>query len=156
MHIYPLLFLSLLISLILPLNYLVSIRQMKTSIDNTMFIYPLLFEKFQQRNLAAKIQLIEFDRSVTTPYPDPTTSYRILCNVYNSMHGPAYVTAGVTTVSYHCRTPSLNEEIKIRIPDIPHDRLYLLITVQSPPLPLIPPPHSLIPLPLSLTPTLPL
>jgi hypothetical protein len=105
------------------------VRQMKSSIDNTIYIYPLVFEKFQHRNLCIKVQLVEFVGSVTGKLPDPTQPYHILRNIYSTMPGTAFCSSSFTTVSYHSKLPILNEEIKIRLPDVLTDRHWLIFTV---------------------------
>lgn len=105
------------------------VRQMKSSIDNTMYVYPLVFEKFNHRNLCIKIQLVEFVSSFTGKLPDPTQPYHILRNVYSTMQGHAFCSSAFTTVSYHSKLPILNEEIKIRLPDVLTDRHWLIFTV---------------------------
>lgn len=48
-------------------------RQLKTAIDNTLYVYPIVFERFQQRNLCAKIQVpasVPFS-SPFSPSPSP-------------------------------------------------------------------------------------
>lgn len=114
-----------------PLGHRISlepIRQIKTCIDNTIYIYPTLFEKFNNRNLCIKIQLVEFVSQVSTRYPDPSLPYHVLRNIYNSMSGPAFVNNAYTTVSYHSKLPILNEEIKVRLPDVLTDRHWLVLT----------------------------
>ena len=104
-------------------------RQLKSSIDNTMYIYPLVFEKFSHRNLCIKIQLVEFISSVSGRLPDPTQPYHILRNIYSTMPGAPFSTSSFTTVSYHSKLPILNEEIKLRLPDVLTDRHWLIFTV---------------------------
>lgn len=106
-----------------------SIRQIKSSIDNTIYIYPILYEKFTHRNLCIKIQMVEFISSFDTRYPDPNMPYHILKNIYSTMIGPAFCNSAFTTVSYHTKLPILNEEIKIRLPDVLTDRHWLILTV---------------------------
>ena len=105
------------------------VRQMRSSIDNTIYIYPLVFEKFSHRNLCIKVQLVEFVGSVTGKLPDPTQPYHILRNIYSTMPGTAFCSSSFTTVSYHSKLPILNEEIKIRLPDVLTDRHWLIFTV---------------------------
>jgi hypothetical protein len=106
-----------------------SSRQIKSSIDNTIYIYPILYEKFTHRNLCIKIQMVEFISSFDTRYPDPNMPYHILKNIYSTMIGPAFCNSAFTTVSYHTKLPILNEEIKIRLPDVLTDRHWLILTV---------------------------
>ena len=105
------------------------VRQLKSSIDNTLYIYPLVFEKFSHRNLCIKIQLVEFISSVPGRLPDPTQPYHILRNIYSTMPGAPFSTSAFTTVSYHSKLPILNEEIKVRLPDVLTDRHWLIFTV---------------------------
>jgi hypothetical protein len=74
-----------------------SIRQIKSSIDNTIYIYPVLYEKFTHRNLCIKIQMVEFISSFDTKYPDPNMPYHILKNIYSTMIGPAFCNSAFTT-----------------------------------------------------------
>ena len=105
------------------------IRQLKSSIDNTIYIYPLVFEKFSHRNLCIKVQLVEFVSSFAGKLPDPTQPYHILRNIYSTMPGTAFCSSAFTTVSYHSKLPVLNEEIKIRLPDVLTDRHWLIFSV---------------------------
>lgn len=106
------------------------VRHMKTSFDNTLYLYPTIFERFQHRNLCVKVQLVEFEDTVVGPYPDPRLPYRVLRNIYNTMIGPAFITGAFTTVSYHNKNPVFNDEIKIRLPDVITDNHWLIITAQ--------------------------
>jgi hypothetical protein len=106
------------------------VRQMRTSIDNTIYLFPSIFERFQHRNLSVKIQLVEYIEPIIGRIPHPEAAFHVLRNVYNAMPGPAFCTAGFTTVSYHSRTPILGDEIKIRLPDLITDRHWLKLTVQ--------------------------
>jgi hypothetical protein len=74
-----------------------STRQIKSSIDNTIYIYPILYEKFTHRNLCIKIQMVEFISSFDTRYPDPNMPYHILKNIYSTMIGPAFCNSAFTT-----------------------------------------------------------
>ena len=104
------------------------IRQLRSSIDNTIYIYPLVFEKFNHRNLCMKIQLVEFVSTIIGKLPDPTQPYHILQNIYSTMTGSVFSSSAFTTVSYHSKLPILNEEIKIRLPDVLTERHWLIFT----------------------------
>ena len=45
------------------------------------------------------------------------------------MPGTAFCSSAFTTVSYHSKLPVLNEEIKIRLPDVLTDRHWLIFSV---------------------------
>lgn len=111
-------------------------RKIGYKVDNSIYIYPLAFDRFNHRNLCLCVQLVEF----LEPIPDEglgmpsvcTMEHRVLMNVYNEMaHGNnTFAHVAKTVVSYHNKTPSLNDEIKIRLPNVMTDRHWLVFTIQ--------------------------
>lgn len=79
---------------------------------------------FLASNLTVKIELVE----MTSAGVDPSSALP-LRNVYNNLKGPVFCTEAFTSVNYHNKNPVLNEEIKIRLPDVVTDRHYLVFTV---------------------------
>jgi hypothetical protein len=69
-------------------------------------------------------------------FPDDTTDAigriprRELCNVYSDTPGPLFTTAAYTKVSYHNKSPSMNDEIKIRLPLVVSPNHYLVFEVR--------------------------
>eukprot|EP01038_Epipyxis_sp_PR26KG_P007484 gene7484-10199_t len=108
-------------------------RQIKTSVDNTLFLYPLQFERFQHRNLCIKIELLEFKTNVDMLKPAAALlkSHVVLPSLYNTFFAsePSFISEAYTKISYHNRNPSLNDEIKIRLPDVLSNRHCIKFTV---------------------------
>lgn len=108
-------------------------RQIKTTMENTMFLYPVQFDRFSSshRNLCAKIELIEVSNSSAKQVPSGNTGYEVLSNIYNHscITGPTFVSEAYTRVSYHVKNPFLSDEFKIRLPDILTARHWLKFTV---------------------------
>ena len=113
-----------------PLDYHQITRTARTSVDNSLYVYPLQLDRFKNRNLVLKLQLVEFKKLL--PYPAlMSCPYTVLRNLYNSscITGPIFVTEGLTRLSYHTKNPYLNDEFKLRLPDVLDGRHWLRFTV---------------------------
>ena len=75
-----------------------------------------------------RIQLVEFNERIVDgpPTTEPNT---VLRNIYNTIPGPAFRYSAFSTVWYHCYSPALNDEVKIRLPEVVTDKHWLRITV---------------------------
>ena len=75
--------------------------------------------------------LIELSSAATST---DTTSlqhvpYTVLKNIYNTMPGSMFTDFAHTQVTYHSRNPTLNDEIKIRLPLALTAKHYLMFEV---------------------------
>jgi len=113
-----------------PLDYHQITRTARNTVDNSLYIYPLQLDRFKNRNLVLKIQLIEFKKLL--PYPAlMSCPYTVLRSLYNSscITGPIFSTEAFTRMSYHTKNPYLNDEFKLRLPDVLDGRHWLRFTV---------------------------
>ncbi|KDO33333.1 hypothetical protein SPRG_02141 [Saprolegnia parasitica CBS 223.65] len=71
---------------------------------HVLFLYPLSIERFQHRNVLIKVQLID-QAANETPLP-----------VFYNSHALSLSTEARCHVSYHAKTPSFEDEIKLALP----------------------------------------
>ena len=71
------------------------------------------------------------EKSDQLPTSLSSMAMKQLCNIYNvqCITGPAFVAAAYTRVSYHNTSPSLNDEIKVKLPDVLTGKHWLKFTV---------------------------
>lgn len=113
-----------------PMDYHQITRTARTTVDNSLYVYPLQLDRFKNRNLVLKIQLVEFKKLL--PYPAlMSCPYTVLRSLYSSscITGPIFSTEGFTRLSYHTKNPYLNDEFKLRLPDVLDGRHWLRFTV---------------------------
>lgn len=82
------------------------------------------------RNLSVKVQLIEFQKDVT-PSQLFSSPHEVLCCVYNTSYitGPLFLSEAFSRVSYHTKSPAVNDEFKLRLPDVLRSHHWLKFTV---------------------------
>ena len=82
------------------------------------------------RNLSVKIQLVEFKEEVSLAQLF-SCPYEILQSIYNTTYitGPSFLTEAFTRVSYHTKNPNVNDEFKIRLPNVLSIKHWLKFTV---------------------------
>ena len=123
-------------------------RRIRTSVDNTIFIYPTQYLGFAHRNLCVKVELVEIHNETLSYNSASGNSQRnrassmsnsslmstpmvALPNIYNNttLKGVDFVSEAYSRVSYHSKNPSMNDEFKIRLPDLLTWRHQLKFTV---------------------------
>ncbi|OQS06116.1 hypothetical protein THRCLA_01808 [Thraustotheca clavata] len=72
---------------------------------NTLYLYPLSLEKFQNRNVLVKVQLVE-EKDSKSPLP-----------VFYSGNSASFASEALCHVTYHSKTPAFEDEIKIALPE---------------------------------------
>ena len=129
--------------------------QVYTGVDNTIFLYPTSFEKFKHRyhhveycacnsigylhtifknifpfrNLCLRVYFVELERGANLNETLHDIPRRLLRNIYSNLPGELFSDHANTQVTYHERSPVLNEEIKIRLPIVLTNKHYLLFEV---------------------------
>lgn len=99
-------------------NPLDAVRHMYTSQESIMYLYPLSLENFKDhRNLCVQIELVEFASNPSATSSLSTTDHHALPCIVNQTISPKLTTQAYTTVYYHNKSPSLRDEIKIRLPE---------------------------------------
>jgi hypothetical protein len=76
---------------------------------NSLWLTVQALDKFEQRNLALKVELRSFAAG------DDSTGV-LVEGLYPSEPGPAFVSSRKTVMTYHSRSPQSTDEIKIRLP----------------------------------------
>ena len=82
------------------------------------------------RNLSVKVQLVEFKQEVTLSQLF-SVPHEILNCVYNTSYvtGPLFMKEAYSRVSYHTKNPVVNDEFKLRLPDVLGVQHWLKFTV---------------------------
>jgi hypothetical protein len=78
-----------------------------------------------------RVQLVQFHEAVRSQNHVYVAPHDVLCNVYNTacITGPTFVTEMNSRVSYHQKNPALNDEFKLRLPDVVTPLHWLKFTV---------------------------
>ena len=87
--------------------------------QNILFVYVKAIDKFKERNLSVKIQLVEFSKSIAEmtggagadKLPFATKTFQILKRLYSTAGDGSMMSNRYSTVSYHAKNPTLNDEV---------------------------------------------
>ncbi|KAF2071777.1 hypothetical protein CYY_006905 [Polysphondylium violaceum] len=96
-----------------------------TEFVNNLYIYPELVNLSNRsgsvaaRNITCKVQLMECDDNV---------NFDGIKSIYGKSRSEAFVTKAYTSVTYHSKSPTFNDEIKIRLPLTLSPNLNILFT----------------------------
>jgi hypothetical protein len=82
------------------------------------------------RNLSVKVQLVEFKQEIALSQLF-SCPYEVLNCVYNTTYitGPLFMPEAYSRVSYHTKNPAVNDEFKLRLPDVLSAQHWLKFTV---------------------------
>lgn len=82
---------------------------------NALYLYPIHLEKFQYRNIAIRVQLLQKEVDFVCGIGDLEAQSAVLDAVYAPNH--EVQPAGYTLVNYHQKNPQFENEIKICLPE---------------------------------------
>lgn len=82
---------------------------------NVLYLYPIHLEKFQFRNIAIRIQLLESEVASVCELDDKEAPSSVLNAIYGTSHEAS--TSGFTLVNYHQKNPQFENEFKICLPE---------------------------------------
>ena len=76
------------------------------------------------------MKLVEFSARVRSRFPNPKAEYKVLRHMYNTLAGPIFTDALLSSVWYHENSPFAADELKVRLPDVLTDRHWLIFEVR--------------------------
>lgn len=87
-----------------------------TSYINVLYVYPLRLERFQHRNVAIQVQLLEREIDAIGSVEDTELCHEVLPALYRT-DGDGVSRSAYTFVSYHQKNPQFENEFKICLPE---------------------------------------
>lgn len=87
-----------------------------TSFVNVLYVYPVRLDRFQHRNVAVQVQLLEREIDAIGSVKETELRQEVLPALYSS-GGDGVARSAYTFVSYHQKSPQFENEFKICLPE---------------------------------------